>query len=519
MILRHKTFAYVQADNYVTYRLILLALSQARRRYVLHLRPEEILNDLQASLQRDPQLLQQNLGLAEFANKESLEAPLQQLCDWGNLEAQSDNSEVTTIEDFHRKRYLYRLTPEGDAAVAAIEMYENAIVRPGELQSAALGDIHEVLISLEKELSRAQPDVGKVFRDASLLSTRFEELTTNAQAFISSIMRNIDLQESNLDAFLAYKKRLIDYLEKFVGELRLMSVQIRNDLERLQPHSDHFFQLCAQRSLTDRLDVDEEAQERELALWRGRWQGLSSWFCSSAKGPSQADRLRQQALNAVQALLTAVNRLNDRRSARSDHATDLLHLAHWFAECANDNEAHSLWRETFTLQGCRHFKINGETLAAHAEMDKPAHTSWFEAPPMSIAPRLRQSGVYKRRGRSSPVVSLESEKKYIADLNRREAEQLDKARRQLITAQPTALSQWKNLSVQEFDLFLDLLSECLRSKVQASDIVEANSSDGSLRMVMTPVNPRTMFHITTEAGIFSGDDHIIRIEDALGVKT
>jgi uncharacterized protein (TIGR02677 family) len=517
MIQRHKTFAYVQAEHYLSYRLILQAFTQARRRYVLHLRPDEVLSDLQTCLQQESQWLNQNPNLQELLSKEALEAPLQQLCDWGNLEAQADNSEVSTIEEFHRKRYLYRLTPEGDAAVAAIEVYESNIIRPGELQSAALGDIHELLISLEQELSQNSPDVGKIFRDATYLNTRFEELTSKAQAFISSLMRNTDLQTSNIEAFLAYKKRLIEYLEKFIGELRLMSVQIRDDLERLKPHEAQLFVLCVGRSLADRLDNDAAAQHKEQQLWQSRWEGLSSWFCPSPKSSSQADRLRQQALTAINSLLNTVNRLNERHSAQSDHGTDLLTLAQWFAECNNDSEAHLLWRETFSLHGCRHFKINGETLAAHAELDKPAHTSWFEAPPMRISPRLRQSGVYKRRGRNTPALSLEVEKKYLAELNRKESEQLEKARRQLLTPEPTALSQWKNLSSQEFDLFLDLLSESLRSKVQHSDVVEATSSDGSLRMVMTPVQPRACFSIQTELGTFSGDDHIITIEDALGV--
>jgi hypothetical protein len=37
-------------------------------------------------------------------------AALEKLVEWGNLCADPDTSRVTTVEDFHRARYLYQLT-------------------------------------------------------------------------------------------------------------------------------------------------------------------------------------------------------------------------------------------------------------------------------------------------------------------------------------------------------------------------------------------------------------------------
>src|SRR5581483_2778068 len=60
----------------------------------------------------------------------------------------ADTGRVTSVEDFHRARYLYQLTHHGQAALRAIAVYEQALGRRGQLQSVALTDIAEQLGSL-----------------------------------------------------------------------------------------------------------------------------------------------------------------------------------------------------------------------------------------------------------------------------------------------------------------------------------------------------------------------------------
>ena len=53
---------------------------------------------------------------------------------------------VTTVEDFNRARKIYQLTRHGQAALAAIEHYEQALGLRGRLQTVALADIAEQLV-------------------------------------------------------------------------------------------------------------------------------------------------------------------------------------------------------------------------------------------------------------------------------------------------------------------------------------------------------------------------------------
>ena len=118
--------------------------ARAKERFIVHLRPEDIAAELR--IDADDQLTE----------------ALDKLVAWGNLRADVDTSRVTTVEDFHRKRSLYQLTAEGQAAEQAIAFYEEAIGRRGQLQSVALADIAgqlQALLALAQgERSRSGQD-------------------------------------------------------------------------------------------------------------------------------------------------------------------------------------------------------------------------------------------------------------------------------------------------------------------------------------------------------------------------
>src|SRR5690606_42008505 len=134
----------------------------------------------------------------------------------------SDTAEVATVEEFYRARFLYRLTAPGEATERALAVFEEGIRRLGELQTAALGDIRDLLHELRDHAARDEagaPDAGKVHRTLRELWSRFDELTERAQVFIGSIQRTVDLHGIDLDALLSYKDALINYLERFLSEL------------------------------------------------------------------------------------------------------------------------------------------------------------------------------------------------------------------------------------------------------------------------------------------------------------
>jgi uncharacterized protein (TIGR02677 family) len=498
-------FSHLNSEKAALYRAILRVFMEAKASFALHLRPA----DIRAAL-RDS-------GALDESDSGSLDAALAQLCDWRNLEAHRDTADVATVEEFYRPRFLYQLAAEGEAAERALIVFFETLEQPGELQTTALADIRQYLGELEKLAGDRIPDESVAHRVLQLLSARFEQLTTRAQTFLRSLQRTIDLHGITVEGFLTYKQALIDYLERFIGELVIATHEIAERLVQIEKQGiDRLLDAAARRDTVDILEHEREARLTESRrLWQARWSGFRNWFISDTGRQSQAEVLRSRARAAIPALLGAVARINERRTTRSDRAADLHTLARWFAEAPSDGDAHRLWRAAFGLAPARHLRIDEETLLQREQHPVSAQTSWLKADQLRISPRVRQTGRHAAKGPAKSVVDRSKEKELLARLAKDEALQIAAAQRRLATGQRLRLSQFEPLETNaEFDLFLDLLGEALALKMNRAETVVAQSTDGSLRIRLEPVEPAVEVTIATEDGFLRGHDHYVTITHA-----
>jgi uncharacterized protein (TIGR02677 family) len=502
-----KPFAHLDAPNAGLYRRVMGVFVAAKRSFLVHLRPE----GLAASLGEagGPQV-----DLA------AVEAALRQLEQWRNLRADPDTSRVTTVDDFYRPRYLYQLTPEGEAAELALAAYDEALGNRGELQSVALEDIRVRLRGLRQQAESPNGDPAVVHSLLRELSTLLDGLAANASAFMSSLQRTIDLQDVDEDAFVAYKDRLIGYLERFVGDLVVKSAEISTTLRALDQHQvDGLLKLAASREAADAAHdmSEEEALRAKLEAWQARWSGLRSWFVGDRAHPSQAALLRQRARAAIPSLLAAVTTLQERRTGRSDRSADFRTLARWFAEAPNDAEAHRLWRAAFGISSARHFTVDGATLQAREEEPVTAATSWADAPPVVISPRLHATGRHQRRGPLPRIVDRSQARQRLEELLAAERTQTEAARRRLATGRPVRLSDLGTLDRDEFGLFLGLLGDALAAGPSApGGAVETTTSDGTMAITLEPTGDGATAEIVTPDGVLRGPDHVVTITDLTG---
>lgn len=502
---RLKVFAYLNADKAALYRAVMRVFVHAKARFTLHLRPQEVAAALASA------------ALPEPVDAGGVESALASLREWGNLDAHPDTADVATVEEFYRPRYLFQITPAGEAAERALAVYEQTLEQQGELQSAALGDIRELLGELAALAETPEPDEAKVHRALRTLRERFDELTSRAQAFMGSLQRTIDLQGVDVARFLTYKETLIGYLERFIGELVIATADIGATVHRIEARDvSSLLRMAAARDLADALEPTAADHAAALGAWQARWAGLRSWFIGRPDAPSQADVLRARARASIPALLLTVASIHDRRVTRSDRGADLRALARWFAEADSDAEAHRLWRAAFALAPARHLAVDDATLDAREARPVSAQTGWLEAPPLRISARLRASGRYVRRGRPNDVIDRSGEKALLAEAAAAEAGQLIAARRRLATGVRARLSDLGTLDAAEFGLFLDLLGEALAVKVDADAPVDVVSSDGTLQVTLEPTEDDGTATIVTATGTFSGPDHYVTIRDLIG---
>ncbi|MHB1330350.1 MAG: TIGR02677 family protein, partial [Gemmatimonadales bacterium] len=396
-------FRHLNADNSALYRRVLAAFVTAKDRFQVHLRPDDVLATMRA---RDA---------SEPGSVDTVTDALDQLVAWGNLLASPDTGRVVQVADFYRKRHLFQLSREGEAVERALRSYDENLGRRGALQAVALDDIAATLRQVSELVAgrgadNSGPDLSKLHASLTALTQRFGELADNASAFMGSLQRTIELTDTDEDVFLAYKSRLVGYLESFIRDLAVRGPQIATLLADVDPDRlDAVLGSLAERDAASAApDPDDpaaaEERQRVYELWSQRWDGLRGWFLTIGTRDSQAKLLRMSALAAIPTLLDAVRAVNARRSGRSDRATDFLTLALWFQQASDDDERHRLARSVFGLYPARHLTADPETWQRWNDNPSLLGAPWSDAPPLSISPQLRRTGSYERAGRPNQVV-------------------------------------------------------------------------------------------------------------------
>lgn len=496
-----RVFAHLQVEKAGLYRALLETFVAEKEHFAIALRPSEL---REAMLRRDH-------GLFEKPSIEDVEAALRQLTGWGNLEDTPDQENVATVEDFYRPRFLYQLSTAGEAAERALAVFDEQIRKPGELQTTALHDIIALLEAVLEMAKADEADPAKAHHHLRNLTERFAELTARAQTFMRGVQRTVDLHEMDLDAFLAYKERLIEYLQRFLRELIVATNRITHTLLAIeQAGLNGLLAAAAQRETADALERSSEMMEAAEKDWRERWQGLRRWFIGE-NGHSQAELLRSRARAAIPALLSTVANLNDRRTRRTDRAADCLALAKMFARAESEADAHCLWRCAFALHSSRHLRIDTDTLDAREQQRESTRTSWLDALPLQISPRLRKTGRTVARGPARSIVDRTKEREALERLTAEETRQIEAARERLAHGRPLRLGDLGCLDAHAFHLFLDLLGEALNRKSAPDTPVQATSADGTLSIQLSPTEDMEIATLRTEHGDFHGRDHWIAI--------
>lgn len=516
---RYRPFAHLAAPNAQLYRQVMGAFVTAKLQFSVHLRPEDVHEALSPGERPDPDAVAEALLALER---------------WGNLRADPDTSRVTAVEDFYRRRYIYQLTQAGEAAEQALTAFDEALGRRGELQAVALADIATQLRALLALDSQGRQDRAVAHLTLLALVDRFSGLADNARAFMSSLQRTIDLHDVEVEAFLAYKDRLLDYLNRFIEDLITRGAEIARLLEQLGvpetgravlpagpggvagSPAERLLRLAAAREAEDAApDRADDAREDSYRRWCARWDGLRAWFLSNGSRASQAKLLRAAGRHAIPQLLAVVRVLNERRSGRSDRSADFRALALWFAQAPDDAARHRLWRGAFGLYPSRHLTVDQDSLAQEQESPVSSGTSWYDAPGVRISPQLRRTGSYERRGRARAVEDRTQARQYLAELARKQTEETVAARRRLVARGQTRLSDLGELDPLAFALFLQLLGDALAAWPPGADRVTATTNDGSMEIRMSRLPGAATAEVRTPNGVFRGPDHSLEIVDRL----
>jgi uncharacterized protein (TIGR02677 family) len=496
-------FRYVTAENAPNYRAILEIFVEAKEHYVIELRPAEIRDRLGRS------------GLAfSLPTAEDLDRHLDQLADWKNLQRSHDTGAVTRLDDFYRRRYLYRLTPEGEAAHRAVREVEETVGRSGALQTSMLVEIRDTLAEVTAA-SRAG-DAGALVRALHRLRGAFESLTGEANLFLGELDRHAAQERVDEEGFRAYKHALLAYLGRFIEDLRRLRPEISDHFAEAEAQvAERFLRLAATAANLPPVLESVDPVARWIADEQERWEGIRAWFAGAPGLSPRVDRLHAAARAAVVRLARSLARLNDRRARPVDRAADFRTLARWFSACASEDDAHALWASAFGLYRARHFNLEEND----PELVRPDE-SWWDARPVEVPVRLRTHGAVSRSGRPPPALDFSDGRTWIAARRRRERAEIEGAIARFAGRGPLRLSSVGTLERSELDQFLALLDEALVAPRAPDGARRARSSDGRFEVVLrTPAGDRAWVVLETPSGRLRCLDYELEVSPAARARS
>ncbi len=494
---------YVTVENAPNYRAILEVFVEAKEHYVIELRPAEIRDRLARS------------GISfDLPTPESLDQHLDKLAEWKNLQRSHDTGAVARIDDFYRRRYLYRLTPEGEAAHRAVREVEATVGRSGALQTSMLVEIRDALAALAAA-ARAG-DAAALVRALHRLRGAFESLTGEANLFLGELDRHAAQERVDEDHFRAYKHALLAYLGRFIEDLRRLRPEISDRLVEAEAEgADHFLALAASAADLPPVLDGSDPVARWVADERERWDGIRAWFAGAGAARPRVERLHAAALAAVVRLARSLARLNDRRSRPVDRGADFRTLARWFSACATDDDAHALWASAFGLYPARHFHLE----EYDPDLSRPDE-SWWDARPVEVPVRLRTHGAVSRSGRPPPALDFRDGRTWIAACRRRERAGIEGAIARFAGRGPLRFSSLAALERPELDQLLAILDEALVAPRAPDGARRARSADGRFDIVLrAPAGEPAWVVLETPSGRLRCLDYEIEVSAAARARS
>ncbi|MEO5679006.1 MAG: TIGR02677 family protein [Acidimicrobiales bacterium] len=471
------------ADSASAYLAVAGALAAARERYEVQVRTEAVADAVAP------------LGVAA----EDVAGLLRQLYDWKVVEASLDTSRATRIEDFRRRRELWRLTPGGQAAVDAVTAVLGAAEEQGALHRSLLGQVRVRLEDILADIEAGEP--GRVTAALRSLDNDLRLLATGARDFHAALAALRAETEADPERFLAFKERLLAHLESFVDELTRHRSGIADAVARAEAAATSSGTTLARLAAEGDDAAEVDGPEATAARWQRRWDGLVGWFVGDlarplatvanpgarAHGrPAGADDLKRATTQALRELVGLLRRLTEAEARPVTRASELRHLARWFLRLETEEEAHELFDAAIGLGRPTHLGVAPDDPEA-----TPPGESWWTAPAVEVGVTLRRTGQRAAPGNLFPLTSTSAQRARLAEEHRRAAASRAAAAAALL-ARPLA---GRRLSPPEGDLLLELLDRALHRRSanpdgegaagQADDLTTTSTAQG-VRLLVRP---------------------------------
>ncbi len=448
-------------------------------------------------------------GWDEPLDDAALERALAQLTSWELLEVtQNHAASYASPEDFERRNLQWSLTRRGEAAISGVLHTFGELRSAVGLQPAVLDAIGDRLGDLAVLLEGPERDdrSARVHLILAEVENHLSSLVASVRQFNGHLQALLRDDAADDGVFLEVKRRTVMYLEEYAEGVERRHRRVRSGIERLRALGVPLLSDVAVMGANLAPTAAGDPRPEWIAERRRRWAGLEEWFAPAGGSEARITGLLRVARTAIIELLRVLERRWDQRRRAASVAHDLRRLAGWFADCADDDEAHRLFGVAFGLWPARHAHlspVDGEA--------REVRRSWSETTPVEVAPSLRTSGSLANRGRVRPIADPAALR---AARQREQAESLmahRAIRAALATDGAVRLSHFDRLPDTEFSELLDLLAVGLDAEIGADGARRALSLDGQVEVVLSDDGRGEVAALRTESGVLHGPDMVVTI--------
>ncbi|MEB8343406.1 TIGR02677 family protein [Streptomyces endophyticus] len=473
---------YMTDERAVFYRLTLDVLLEEEARLGVHLPTAEIQAEVAKRLDPAPDLL---------AGLPPVDGLLDRLRTWGNVDRIYNLRRSSTPQEFIRKDFLYQLTPAGAQVHRTLIAIDQELGAAGALQSTMLPEVLEALSVLVTAVESTPPDLAGASRAFGRLAGGFAQLTENAKLFVQGLNHSLAADDQlDVEAFLAYKDVVVEYLQTFILALSRNGPLISKYIDRAEAAgiTGHLPSIAALDAAPQLGIAKEDVIARDAHHLQQQWAGVRGWFFEGPDRQPIARTLQDRASDAVNQILLTIRQLNEQRFRRVDRTADLVALAAWFDDIDNDDSGSdasvaSLWRTAFGMYSTRHL---GHARLLDADSDAQPETSWWDSPPAPISASYRAAGPRTRPG-PVPRIRPTRHTKMLLAAELGKQQNLEATAEQALAARgPILLSKLGELDDAEADVLLRCLDCALSTPPDNAGGRRATTSDGRLTVVLRP---------------------------------
>lgn len=351
--------------------------------------------------------------------EEQLHLDLAQLVKWNNLIARQDMGNAKTVEEYKKKRFRYQCTPytvEIERMLQHIEGMGDSF--QGSLERTQFDRLLQALIKLEEARSSVkQEDPEEIAQMWEDLFGYFRNIRRSTADYIAYVNSEKAEERMQTEAFLVYKNQFTAYLRDFILSLQNTSMQVRQRLTDLSGQGmEPVFETIIQHKLSiPRLEDTGLSKEKLLEEHVQLWHSLCHWFLGAPNQQSELEMLQLQTNEMIRRITRYVQRIGERHQNFRSRKKDYLHLAKWFTNLEELEEAHRLSSVVFGTLETRHLFSQG------APTEDIYSDIWDEKPvEITIKPRTNR---YREKTKPGAIIGNQAEKEAMKKLYLKQIEE------------------------------------------------------------------------------------------------